>query len=65
MTLAPEPVYTPDWTETLSDFREYVGRCPQAIYLESDVLARLLKRPVAEVEAAREWLVTDGLEVRA
>jgi hypothetical protein len=65
MTLAPESVYTSRQTDTLADIRQYVSRYPEALYLEAGELARHLGRPVAEVEAAREWLVRDGLEVWA
>jgi hypothetical protein len=62
---APESVYKNEQTETLADVRQYVGRYPEAICLEPGELARRLARPVAEVEAGLEWLVRDGLELRA
>lgn len=65
MTLAPESVYTSDRTETLPDARQFISHYPEATYLESDALARHLRLPVAEVEAARDWLIQDEIEVRA
>jgi hypothetical protein len=62
---APEPLYKSDQTDTLTDVRQYVSRYPEALYSEPEALARSLGRPVAEVDAAREWLFEDGLEVRA
>jgi hypothetical protein len=63
--IAPESVYTSSRTDTLADVREYIACCPEALYLEPEALARRLVRPTAEVQAAREWLFEDGLEVRA
>ena len=58
-------VYRSDPTDALADLRRHLDRCPEAAFAEPSNLARLLRRPEAEVEAAHEWLVADGLEVRA
>jgi hypothetical protein len=65
MNFAPEPLYKSDRTDTLADVRQHVSRYPEALYSETEALARSLGHPAAEVEAAREWLLKDGLEVRA
>ena len=64
MTLAPKLVYPSSRTETLSAVRQYVSHYPDAAYLELGDLARRLRRRVEEVQAAQEWLIQDGLEVR-
>jgi hypothetical protein len=46
----------------MAEVRQFVSRYSEALLLEPDVLARRLGRPVVEVEAAREWLIEDGLE---
>lgn len=58
-------LYPSDRAHTLADVRQYVACCPEALYLEPEVLARRLGRPAVEVEAALEWLIEDGLEVSA
>jgi hypothetical protein len=58
-------LYPSDRTDTLADVRQHVSLYPEALYLESEALARCLGRPAVEVEAALEWLLEDGLEVRA
>lgn len=52
-------------TEPLPDLRAMISLRPEALYLETHELARLLCCPEAEVEAARLWIVEDGLEVAA
>ena len=64
MDRAPR-VYLNDKTDALADLRRRLDRCPEAVFAETADLARLLRRPEAEVEAAREWLIDDGLELRA
>ncbi len=59
------PVYPSASTDALADLRRHLDRCPEAVFAEPSNLARLLRRPEAEVEAAHEWLVADGLEIRA
>ncbi len=65
MISAPQTLYPSARTGTLADVRQYVSRYPEALYFESEALARHVGRPAAEVEAALEWLVQDGLEVKA
>ncbi len=59
------PVYLSDQTDALADLRRHLDRCPEAVFAETSDLARLLRRPEAEVEAAHEWLIEDELEIRA
>ena len=63
--IAPEPVYPSDPTDALADLRMLLDRCPEAVFAEPSDLARLLRCTEAEIEAARAWLLADGLEVRA
>ncbi len=65
MTFAPESVYRTDCPNTLADLRQHADRYPEALASETADLARRLARPEAEVEAALEWLIEDGLELRA
>ena len=58
-------VYRNNPTNALADLRRHLDRCPEAVFAEAANLARLLRRPEAEVEAAREWLIANGLEIRA
>ena len=52
-------------SDTLAELRRHAELCPEAIFTETADLACLLRRPEAEVEAALQWLIDDGLELRA
>ncbi len=63
--IAPRPVYPNAPTDALADLRRHLDRYPESAFAEGPELARRLGLPEIEVEAAREWLIADGLEVRA
>ena len=63
--IAPEPVYTGDPSNPLSDFRALIEHRPEALYEDARVLAHLLCCSEATVEEARRWVVEDGLEILA
>ena len=58
-------VYPSAPTDALADLRRHFERYPEAVFAEPAGLARLLRVSEAEAEAAREWLIDDGLELRA
>ena len=60
-----QAVYPSDPSDALADLRHQLERYPEAVFAETASLACVLRRPDAEVEAAREWLIEEGLEVRA
>lgn len=65
--IAPRTFYTsnPESNSVLSALRQYVSLHPETICLDFGELARRLGHPAIEVEAERECLIRDGLEVRA
>ena len=65
MNAPPTALYRTDCPNTLADLRQHTERYPEALASETADLARRLARPEAEVEAALEWLIEDGLELRA
>lgn len=65
----PKTSISDSWTETpasctLADLRRHIDRSPEALRSEPEKLSEILEAPVIEVEAAIEWLLSDGLEIR-
>ena len=65
MTAPLNPSIADSPPDTLADLRRHLELYPEALIVETASSARVLRRPEAEAEAAREWLVQDGLEVQA
>ena len=51
-------------TDALAELRGHLDRPPQAAFSKVPELARRLSLPEIEVEAALDWLLADGLEVK-
>jgi hypothetical protein len=65
MTAPLNPSIVDSPSDTLADLRRHLELYPEVLIVEIASSARVLRRLEAEAEAAREWLVQDGLEVRA
>lgn len=57
--------YRNAWMEPLPDLRALISSRPEALYLETRVLAAMLRCSEPEAEEARLWIAGDGLEVAA
>ena len=64
MTAPLNPSIVDSPSDTLADLRRHLERYRRRCSLRPSDW-RVLRRPEAEVEAAREWLIEEGLEVRA
>ena len=65
MDLDATEVYPSFLAVALAELRQRISIYPEALLAEPAELSRRLAYPEAEVEAAREWLIADGLEIRA